>query len=135
MEIENGRSLERESKVNGVPEENGKDSVSGITHDQMTAQSEDSTGVGVDNSTTSTFSAPQENSNELLVEDMATAKVKMDANTSKNGGENYSECLADGEREGESGEVERSSKRPRRRASSAAKPKQVEPSLSTPGRV
>ena len=137
MEIENGRSLEAESKVNGVLEKNGKDSVSGLIHHQRTAQLVDSINRDrgkKDNSATCTISASQDNSNSSLVEDMATAEVEMDTSSSKSG-EICSEHVADGGREGEDDEMEMSSKRPRRRASNATKPKKVEPKVSTLGRA
>ena len=124
MEIENGRSVEAKSKMNGLLEENDEDC--DIIQHPVMAQSGDSASrdrVEADNSTMMDLSASQDNSNNLSAEDVTTASMEMDAN--KQGERNDSEQhIAGGGRGGE--ELDRSelsSKRPRRRASSTAKPK------------
>lgn len=110
--------------MNGLLEENDKDC--DLIQHQEIAQSEDSTSrerVEVGNSTMMDLSASQDNSNSLLAEDVTTASMEMDA--SKHGERNGSkQHIADGGRgEEELDRSETSSKRPRRRASSTAKPK------------
>ena len=110
--------------MNGLPEENDKD-CDIILHQEM-AQSEESASrdqVVVDNSTMRDFSASQDNANSLSAEDVTTDSMEMGA--SKNGERNDSEqhVAGGGKGEEELDPSEMSSKRPRRRASSTAKPK------------
>ena len=129
MGIENGRSLGAESKMNGLPEEKGKD-YDVIQPTQKTVQSEDSSGRGqteeIDNSIMMESGATQDNSNRLSAEYMAAASMEVDENKNgeKNGTEQVDLAGGGGRRKEELNPSQTNSKRPRRKASSnTAKPK------------
>ena len=121
-EIENGRSLEAESEMNGLPEESDKD-----CDVIQPAQSEDSASgdrTKVDDSMTMDVSASRGNLNSLAAEDMSTAS--MEGGESKNRERRGSEERGAGVGREEGEELdpsETSSKRPKRRSSSTAKHK------------
>ena len=128
MEIENGRSLEAEPKLNGVLEGNDKDSDSDLTHHQTMARSKD--GIGreqeeIDNSSTRDFSASEDKDNStcLSVEGMAPP-TNMEMDAGENGEKNSSAGQTTGlGKERECNGAEGSSRRPKRRTSRTSKPK------------
>lgn len=129
MGIENGRSLGAESKMNGLPEEKGKD-YDVIQPTQKTVQSEDSSSRGqteeIDNSIMMESGATQDNSNRLSAEYMAATSMEVDENKNgeKNGTEQVDLAGGGGRRKEELNPSQTNSKRPRRKASSnATKPK------------
>jgi hypothetical protein len=127
-EIDNyGKSVEAESKTNGLLGENDKDCDIVVQPAPKMVQSDDSASrdrVEVNNSTMGKLSISRDNSNSLPVEDTATVSMEVDEN--KNGEKNSEQDHTDGGRAREEEELNRSetsSRRPRRTASSTAKPK------------
>ncbi len=125
-EIDNcGKSVEAESKMNGL---NDKDCDIVVQPAPEMVQSDDSASrdrAEVDNSMMGGLPISRDNSNSLPVEDTATVSMEVDEN--KNGEKNSSEqARADGGRARQEEDLNRSetsSRRPRRTASSTAKPK------------
>lgn len=117
MESDSERSLEAESKLNGVLEdEKNLDSL--LVHHQkmvLSGDSPDRDRVKKCDSIASTSTSCQDNSDSLLIGGMA-ATIKMEI---ENGEKTHSESLADRESREECSKMEMSSKRPKRRASSS----------------